>query len=135
MSKLSTQHSALLYGGIMKYMCLIYYDDKKLDAMSKEEYDSLVDEALEYDEELQKSGNSLARGALQSVSTATSIRIRNGKISVTDGPYIDTKENLGGIVLIEARDLNEAIQMASKLPPARLGGVEVRPIRELQKSN
>jgi hypothetical protein len=120
----------------MKYMCLIYYDDKKLDSMPKEEYDTLVDEALEYDEELQSRGNSLARGALQSTDTATSIRISsNGKISVTDGPFIETKENLGGIVLIEARDLNEAIQMASKLPPARLGGVEVRPIRELKKSN
>jgi hypothetical protein len=119
----------------MKYMCLIYYDDKKLDAMPKSEFEALVDEALEYDEELQKTGNSLARGALQSVETATSIRIHGGKISVTDGPYIETKENIGGIVIIEARDLNEAIQMASKLPPARLGGVEVRPIRELSKSN
>lgn len=118
----------------MKYMCLIYYDDAKLDAMPEKEYQELVDEALEYDEELQRSGNSLARGALQSVKTATSIRIQNGKVSVTDGPFVETKEHLGGIVLIEARDLNEAIQMASKLPPARLGGVEVRPIRELKKS-
>jgi hypothetical protein len=118
----------------MKYMCLIYYDDKKLDSLPKNEYDALVDEALEYDEELQKTGNSLARAALQGVHTATSIRLQHGKVMITDGPFVETKEQLGGIVVIEARDLNEAIHMASKLPPARLGGVEVRPIRELSKS-
>ncbi|HEY7161439.1 MAG TPA: YciI family protein [Acidobacteriota bacterium] len=119
----------------MKYMCLIYYDEQNLDSLSKNEFESLVDEALSYDEELQEKGQSLARGALQSIQTATSIRIRNGKTSITDGPFVETKEQLGGIVVIEANDLNEALQIASKLPPARLGGVEVRPIRELQYSN
>lgn len=119
----------------MKYMCLIYYDEKNLDSLSKKDFEELVDESLEFDEELQRNGQSLARGALQSIQTATSIRIRNGKTSITDGPFVETKEQLGGIVVIEANDLNEAIQIASKLPPARLGGVEVRPIRELQHSN
>jgi hypothetical protein len=118
----------------MKYMCLIYYDEKNLDALSKKDFETLVDDALEYDEDLQQKGQSLARGALQSIQTATTIRIRDGKTSITDGPFVETKEQLGGIVVIEAADLNEAIQIASKLPPARLGGVEVRPIRELAKS-
>lgn len=119
----------------MKYMCLIYYDERNLDSLSKNEFEALVDEALEYDEELQEKGQSLSRGALQSIQTATSIRFRNGKTLITDGPFVETKEQLGGIVVIEANDLNEALQIASKLPPARLGGVEVRPIRELAKSN
>ena len=118
----------------MKYMCLIYYDENNLDSLSKNEFEALVDEALDYDVELQEKGQSLARGALQSIQTSTSIRIRNGRTSITDGPFVETKEQLGGIVLIEANDLNDAIQIASKLPPARLGGVEVRPIRELAKS-
>ena len=118
----------------MKYMCLIYYDENNLDSLSKNEFEALVDEALDYDVELQEKGQSLARGALQSIQTATSIRIRNGRTSITDGPFVETKEQLGGIVLIEANDLNDAIQIASKLPPARLGGVEVRPIRDLSKS-
>jgi hypothetical protein len=118
----------------MKYMCLIYYDEKNLDSLSKKEFEALVDEALDYDVDLQEKGQSLARGALQSIQTATSIRIGDGKTSITDGPFVETKEQLGGIVVIEANDLNEAIQIASKLPPARLGGVEVRPIRELEKS-
>jgi hypothetical protein len=118
----------------MKYMCLIYYDEKNLDSLSKNDFEALVDEALDYDEELQEKGQSLARGALQSIQTATSIRFQGGKPSITDGPFVETKEQLGGIVVIEANDLNEAIQIASKLPPARIGGVEVRPIRELEKS-
>jgi hypothetical protein len=119
----------------MKYMCLIYYDESNLDSLSKTEFETLVDKALDYDEDLQKRGQSLARGALQSIQTATSIRFQSGKTSITDGPFVETKEQLGGIVVIEANDLNDAIQIASKLPPAQLGGVEVRPIRELAHSN
>jgi hypothetical protein len=119
----------------MKYLCLIYYDEKNLDALSKSEYDALVDEALDYDEELQKSDHSIARGALQPVQTAITVRTRQGKVSITDGPFAETKEQLGGFILIEARDLNEAIHVASKIPPGRLGSVEVRPIKELTKSS
>jgi hypothetical protein len=105
---------------IMKYLCLVYIDEKKLDR-----------EALACDEELRKSGHYLASDALQSVETATTIRARNGKTITTDGPFAETKEQLGGFVLIEASDLNDAIRVASKIPPARLGCVEVRPIKEL----
>ena len=114
----------------MKYLCLIYIEEKKLDALSKRELDALIDEALAYDEVLRKSGHSLVAEALQPVQTATTVRIRNSKVSITDGPFAETKEQLGGFILIDARDLNDAIQVASKIPPARLGSVEVRPIEE-----
>jgi hypothetical protein len=117
----------------MKYLCMVYVDEKALDAMTKRDYDALTDESLAYDEELRKSGHFIAAQALQPVQTATSIRIRNGELSATDGPFVETKEQLGGFVLIDARDLNEAIQLAAKIPPARLGGIEVRPIKELKQ--
>ncbi len=112
----------------MKYLCLVYLEEKKLDALSKSEFDALVTEAIAYDEVLQKSGHLLSAEALQSVQTATTIRTRNGKLSMTDGPFAETKEQLGGFILIEARDLNDAIQVASKIPPGRLGSIEVRPL-------
>ncbi len=115
----------------MKYLCLVYLEEKKLDALSKSEFDALVAESLAYDEVLRKSGHFVAAHALQSVQTATTIRTRNGKLSMTDGPFAETKEQLGGFILIEARDLNDAIQVASKIPPGRLGSIEVRPIMEL----
>ncbi len=115
----------------MKYLCLVYFEEKKLDALSKSEFDTLVAEALAYDEVLRKSGHYVSSQALQSVQAATTIRTRNGKLSMTDGPFAETKEQLGGFILIEARDLNDAIQVASKIPPGRLGSIEVRPIKEL----
>ena len=115
----------------MKYLCMIYFEEKALKALPRSEHDALVAEALAYDEELRKGGHFIVAQALQPVETATSLRIRSGKLSTTDGPFVETKEQLGGFILIEARDLNEAIQVASKIPPARLGGVEVRPIQEL----
>jgi hypothetical protein len=117
----------------MKYLCLIYFDEQTLDALSKTELDALIDEALAYDEVLRKSGHYLASDALQPVQTATTVRIRQGKVSITDGPFAETKEQLGGFILIDARDLNDALQVASKIPPARLGSVEVRPIKELKQ--
>jgi hypothetical protein len=117
----------------MKYLCMVYVDEKSLDALTERDYDALTDESLAYDEELRKSGHFIVAQALQSVQTATSIRIRNGEVSATDGPFVETKEQLGGFILIDARDLNEAIQLAAKIPPARLGGIEVRPIKELKK--
>jgi len=117
----------------MKYLCLVYLEEKKLDAMSKSELDALIGESLAYDEVLRKSGHYLVSEALQPVETATTVRIRNGKASITDGPFAETKEQLGGFILIKARDLNEAIQVASKIPPVRLGSVEVRPIWELNQ--
>jgi hypothetical protein len=116
----------------MKYLCLIYSDEKQFDAMSRSEWDGLVAEHLAYDDELRRSGHFLVAEALQPGDTATVVRVRHGKVSVTDGPFAETKEQLGGFFLVEARDLNQAIQLAGKIPSARLGSVEVRPIRELK---
>ena len=116
----------------MKYLCLVFVDEKKLEALSESESNDLDRVSLAYDEELRKSGHFIAAQALQPVSAATTIRVRSGKVSVTDGPFAETHEQVGGFILIDARDLNEAIQLASKIPPARLGGIEVRPIKELK---
>jgi hypothetical protein len=114
----------------MKYVCLVFTEEKKLDAMSQGELDALLAEHLAYDEVLRRSGHFIVAQALEPVHTATSVRVRNGRISATDGPFAETKEQLGGFFLIEARDLNDAIQVAAKFPCARLGTVEVRPVRE-----
>ncbi len=117
----------------MRYLCLIYDEEKKLGAMSKSESDAFMGEYFAFTEGIQKSGHFLGGEALQPVQTATTVRVRNGKVSTTDGPFAETKEQLGGFYLIEARDLNDAIQVASKIPSARLGSVEVRPIREFDQ--
>ena len=116
----------------MKYLCTVWVDEATLETMTRREHEALNAEALAYDEELRRGGHFLAANALQPAHTATSLRLRDGKISTTDGPFVETKEQLGGFILIEARDLNEAIQLASKIPPARLGGIEVRPVKELK---
>jgi hypothetical protein len=115
----------------MKYLCLVYYDERTLEALSEVEYDALVDEVLAYREVLRESGHYVVSDGLQSVQTATTIRIRAGRVSATDGPFAETKEQLGGFMLIEARDLNDAIRVASRIPPLRLGCIEVRPLRDL----
>jgi len=120
-------------GGRMKYLCLVYIDEQTMDAMPKAELQAVTRESLAYDEDLRKSGHFIAAQALQPVQTATTIRVRNGKLSMTDGPFAETKEQLGGFIFIEARDLNDALQVASKIPMARLGSIEVRPIMELQR--
>jgi hypothetical protein len=120
----------------MKYLCLVYIEEKKLGFMPQSPPDALNDEeCMAYDEGLRKRGLCLASEALQPVETATTVRVRNGKVSITDGPFAETKEQLAGFYLIDARDLNEAIQIASKIPPARLGSVEVRPIRQLTSTS
>jgi hypothetical protein len=118
----------------MKYLCMVLVDEKKLHALSESESQTLDDESLAYDETLRKKGHLLAAQALESVSTATVVRVRSGKVSVTDGPFAETNEHIGGFLLIEAQDLNEAIQLAAKVPALRLGGIEVRPIKELTAS-
>lgn len=115
----------------MKYLCLIYNEERKLQAMSNVEREALVGEALAYDEELKQRGHFVTAHALQHIETATTVRIRNGRLSTTEGPVADVKEQLAGFILIDARDLNEAIQVASKMPGARVGSIEVRPIKEL----
>ena len=117
----------------MRYLCLVYVEERALNAMSQEELDGLRAEALDYNDALRRSGHYVVSNALQPVQTATTIRSRDGRISTTDGPFAETKEQLGGFMLIEARDLNDAIRVASRIPPGRLGCVEVRPIRELSR--
>jgi len=114
----------------MKYLCLAYEEEHKLNALGEREWHALRDETLAYVEELRKRGQYVTSAALQSVHTATTVRVRNGRLSATDGPFAETKETLGGIVLIEARDLNDAIQVAANWPSARIGSIEVRPIEE-----
>jgi hypothetical protein len=109
----------------MKYLCLVYSEEKKLESVSD-------NECLANSETLKKSGHHIAAEALQPIHTATTVRVRNGKLSITDGPFAETKEQLAGFYLIDAKDLNEAIQLAAKIPPARVGSIEVRPIRELR---
>ena len=108
----------------MKYLCLVYLEEPKLHAVPDSE-------CAAAGAGLRDRGLLLAAEALQPVETATTVRMRNGKMSITDGPFAETKEQLAGFYLIEARDLNDAIQIASKIPPAREGSIEVRPIREL----
>jgi hypothetical protein len=108
----------------MKYLCLVYLEEQKLHAVPDRE-------CLACGDGLRSSGVLIAAEPLHPVETATTVRIRNGKLSVTDGPFAETKEQLSGFYLIEARDLNEAIQVAAKIPPAREGSIEVRPVREL----
>jgi hypothetical protein len=117
----------------MRYLCLIYDEEKRLGTMSKSESDAFMGEYFAFTERIRNSGHYLGGEALQPIQMATTVRVRNGKVSSTDGPFAETKEQLGGFYLINARDLNDAIQVASKIPSARLGSVEVRPIREFDQ--
>ena len=112
----------------MKYLCLIYNAEREMYARPAAELEAIAGECVGYDEMLKENGQFIACERLQPVSTASTIRFRDGKASVTDGPFAETKEQLAGFYLIEARDLNEAIRVASGIPPARLGCVEVRPV-------
>lgn len=118
----------------MKYLALVYYNEQIMNSMSQQEWDQLNRECMACGDSLRDSGHWVAGHALLPVETATTVRKRNGKISTTDGPFAETKEQLAGFYLLEARDLNEAIQLAGKIPPARYGSIEVRPVRELQES-
>ncbi|HZP35022.1 MAG TPA: YciI family protein [Methylomirabilota bacterium] len=118
----------------MKFLFLIYHDEKVLDDMPPKEMQSLVDSALEYDDEIRRSGHYIASNALQRARTARTIRVRGGKVTVTDGPFAETKEQLGGFFLVDARDMDEACALAARFPPGRIGVIEVRPVQELQHS-
>ena len=117
----------------MRYLCLIYDDEKKVATMSQGESDKFMGEYFAFTDDIKKSGHMIHGEALQPVQTATTVRVRNGKVSTTDGPFAETKEQLGGFYLIDAKDLNEAIQVASRIPSARIGSIEVRPIVEFDK--
>ena len=118
----------------MKFMFLIYHEEKTLDTLPDGEMQSLVDAALGYTEELRQSGHFIVSNALQRGRTARTIRVRGGKVATTDGPFAETKEQLGGFFLIEAKDLDEACAGAARFPPARIGTIEVRPVQELRHS-
>ena len=117
----------------MKYLCLIYNQEQNLAAFSKAQWDSLKEEYLAYTGSIKASGHHLAGEGLQPTATAKTVRVRDGKISATDGPFAETSEQLGGFYLIEARDLNDAIQIGSRIPSARMGSIEVRPILEFTR--
>lgn len=111
----------------MKYLCLVYGEEQKIREVDDRH-------CLAFDQSVRASGHCLASEALEPVSTATTVRVRNGKTSVTDGPFAESKECLAGFYMIEARDLNEAISIASRIPPAQVGSIEVRPIRPIRES-
>ena len=115
-------------------MFIIYHDEKTMEALPEGERQNLVDAALGYVEEIRRSGHYLVSNALQPAHTARTIRVRGSKVTTTDGPFAETKEQVGGFFLIEARDMDEACEVASRLPPARVGTIEVRPVRELRHS-
>ncbi len=113
----------------MKYLCLIHQDESALQKLPKAEFEKIHGEYMAFYDEIKKSGRLLGNHGLQPTHTATTVRVRDGKVTTTDGPFAETKEQLGGYFLIETGDLNEAIQIAAKIPSARLGSIEVRPVR------
>lgn len=115
----------------MKYLCLAYEEEKVLNDLSRDAWDAFRSETLAYVEILRKSGHLILTNALQRARITATVRVRSGKVSVIDGPYAETKEQLDGVLLIEAKDRDEAVQLASRWPSARLGSIEVRPIEEV----
>lgn len=119
----------------MKYLALVYYDEAIMNRMSQDDWDALNRECADGAARLAEQGHFINGTPLQPVATATSVRVRNGQTLVTDGPFAETKEQLAGFYLLEARDMNEAIRLAEKIPTARYGCIEVRPLRDLLPSN
>src|SRR5260221_11483066 len=111
----------------MKYLCLVYGEESKIQNMDDVK-------CLAYDKSIRESGHCLSSEALESIAAATTVRVRGGKVSITDGPFAETKEQLAGFYLIEASDMDEAVRLASKIPPAEVGSIEVRPIRPIRES-
>jgi hypothetical protein len=112
----------------MRYLCAVYLELKNMEMLTPAEGVTLNRDSIAYDEELRRSGHYIASDPLQLVNTARTVRVRNGKLSVTDGPFAETKEQLGGFLLIEAKDMDEAVELASKIPMAKHGSIEVRPV-------
>lgn len=115
----------------MKYLCLAYADEKDMDAWPQDKMNAEIDKALAYDDELRRRGHFIAAEALEPVNMTTTLRKRNGKVVMTDGPFIESKEQLAGFYFIEAEDLDEALRLASDIPCAAIGTIEVRPICDL----
>lgn len=119
----------------MKYVCLVYNEEREADAMSVRERDALAGEAAACDDELRRRGHLIAAHALEDARTATTVRVRNGRLFTTEGPAAGASERLRGVLLITARDLNEAIQVASQMPAARWGSIEVRPTQDADRKD
>ncbi len=116
----------------MKYICLGYMQESRWEKWTETERNAFIDECFVYDDELRKNGHNVGGEALQPVQNATTLRYQNGRVSITDGPFAETKEQLGGIMILEARDLNHAIQLMSKHPSVRMGSTwEIRPAADL----
>jgi hypothetical protein len=112
----------------MKYLCLVYQEEKQEVNVPKETIEQAKRDYWAFTEDIKKSGHYVGSHGLQHTDAATTVRVRNGKLSTTDGPFAETKEQLGGYFLIEAKDLNDAIQVAARIPSAKWGSVEVRPV-------
>ena len=117
----------------MKYACLVYLDESQINALSQNEWDGLNNECMAFGETRVGNVERLGGEALAPTHTATTVRVRNGKVTAVDGPFAETKEQLAGFYAIEAKDLDEAIEFASRIPPARYGTIEVRPMRTLME--
>ncbi len=118
----------------MKFMCFGYFDEQRWNALSKAEQDAFMDEAFAYDDVLRKNGHAVGGDALGSAREARTVRWRNGKASVTDGPFTEAKEQVGGVVILEARDLDHAVELLSKHPGVRVGPFEVRQIVDMSEA-
>jgi len=116
----------------MKYLALVYFQENEIAKLSQPEWDAMNLECMAFSEEIVRSGHRLGGEALEPTHTATTVRVRNGKVQTVDGPFAETREQLAGFYFLEAKDLNEALQVASRIPPARYGSIEVRPVRELK---
>ena len=117
----------------MKYICFGYLDVKEWEKKSESERNAMFDKCFAYDDMLKKNGHWVSGEGLQGPETAATLRYQNGKVSVTDGPYAETKELLGGLLILEARDLNQAIQLLSKHPGATMGPWEIRPVADMSQ--
>jgi len=115
----------------MRYLCLIYDTESNMGKMPKEQSDAILGEYFAFTEGIRKSGHHIGGEALLPTQSATTVRVRNGKVSTTDGPFAETKEQLGGFYLVDCKDLDEAIEVASRIPGAQHGSIEVRPIWEM----
>jgi hypothetical protein len=115
----------------MRYACLVYLKESQINALSQGEWDALNNECMAFGETIVASGQRLVGEALEPTHTATTVRVRNGIVTTTDGPFAETKEQLAGFYAIEAKDLDEAIAVAARIPPARYGSIEIRPLRTL----
>jgi hypothetical protein len=116
----------------MKYLALVYFEETEIAKLTQREWDDMNLHCLEFNDEIARSGHRLGGEALEPTHTATTVRVRNGKVQTVDGPFAETREQLAGFYFFEAKDLDEALAIAARIPPAKYGSIEVRPVRELK---